>query len=69
LAVNLFRSGSGRFQKSDMDPGPDPVKNRPDPQHWIDVVQLQDEQLVTAIRLEMCISHEHFRQSGQQNTK
>jgi hypothetical protein len=23
-------SGSGRFQKSD----PDPVKNRPDPQHW-----------------------------------
>jgi hypothetical protein len=30
FANNLFRSGSGRFQKSD----PDPVKNRPDPQHW-----------------------------------
>jgi hypothetical protein len=24
-------SGSGRFQNSD----PDPVKNRPDPQHWL----------------------------------
>jgi hypothetical protein len=24
-------SGSGRFRKSD----PDPVKNRPDPQHWL----------------------------------
>jgi hypothetical protein len=38
LAVNLFRSGSGsgtgsgRFQKTD----PDPVKNRPDPQHCLD---------------------------------
>jgi hypothetical protein len=39
LAKNLYRSGSGsgsgtgsgRFQKSD----PDPVKNRPDPQHWL----------------------------------
>jgi hypothetical protein len=32
FAENLFRSGSGsgRFLKSD----PDPVKNRPDPQHW-----------------------------------
>jgi hypothetical protein len=30
LAENLLRSGSGRFRKSD----PDPVKNRPDPQHW-----------------------------------
>jgi hypothetical protein len=32
LPVNLFssRSWSGRFQKSD----PDPVKNRPDLQHW-----------------------------------
>jgi hypothetical protein len=34
LAEDLFRSGagteSGRFQKSD----PNPVKNRPDPQHW-----------------------------------
>jgi hypothetical protein len=29
MAENLFRSGSGRFQKSD----PDPVKNLPDPQH------------------------------------
>jgi hypothetical protein len=31
-SLNSFRSGSrsGRFQKSD----PDPVKNRPDPQHW-----------------------------------
>jgi hypothetical protein len=27
----LFRTGSGRFRKSD----PDPVKNRPDPQHWV----------------------------------
>jgi hypothetical protein len=30
---NLFRSGSGRFQKSDMDPGL--VKNRPNSQHCI----------------------------------
>jgi hypothetical protein len=29
FAENVFRSGSGRFQKSDQDP----VKNRPDPQH------------------------------------
>jgi hypothetical protein len=35
LAENLLGSGSGseRFQKSD--PDPDPVKNRPDPQHWL----------------------------------
>jgi hypothetical protein len=31
LTENLFGPGSGRFQKSD----PDPVKNRPDPQHWL----------------------------------
>jgi hypothetical protein len=33
LAENLFRSGSGsgRLRKSD----PDPVKNRPDLQHWL----------------------------------
>jgi hypothetical protein len=32
LAANLLGSGSGsgRFRTSD----PDPVKNRPDPQHW-----------------------------------
>jgi hypothetical protein len=32
LAENLYRSGSGswHFRKSD----PDPVKKRPDPQHW-----------------------------------
>jgi hypothetical protein len=31
LEKNLLESGSGRFRKSD----PDPVKNRPDPQHWL----------------------------------
>jgi hypothetical protein len=30
VGLNLYRSGSGRFQKSDLDS----VKNRPDPQHW-----------------------------------
>jgi hypothetical protein len=39
LAENLLGprsgsgTGSGRFRKSD----PDPIKNRPDPQHWMKV--------------------------------
>jgi hypothetical protein len=37
LAENLYRSGSrfGRIQKS----GPEPVKNRPDPQHCRELLE------------------------------
>jgi hypothetical protein len=37
LAENLLRSGSGSGSGRFREPDPDPVKNRPDPQHWLQV--------------------------------
>jgi hypothetical protein len=57
LAENLLGSGSGtgfgdcgRFRKSD----PDPVKNRPDPQHWsVPGIQVPVIDIEISTRLEL----------------
>jgi hypothetical protein len=57
LAENLFRggSGSGRFQKSDPDLDPDPVKNHPDPQQCSKLIKPNSTKSVSLYFLNIVI--------------